>query len=52
MPATIVSDMGPASYLNLTEDEVKQCTPELETYFKPAVSRREQFEGGKGQQCA
>jgi len=42
MPITIVSDMGPAPYFNLTEDEVKQCTPELETYlagFKSAFSR-------------
>jgi SRSO17 transposase len=47
MPTTIISDAVPAPYFNLTEREVKQCMPELETYlalFKIGFSRREQFE--------
>jgi SRSO17 transposase len=47
MPTTIISDSVPAPYFNLTEREVKQCLPDLETYldaFKAGFSRREQFE--------
>src|SRR5450759_2848101 len=47
MPTTIISDTVPAPYFNLTEREVKQCLPELETYlelFKSALGRRDQFE--------
>ncbi len=47
MPTRIISDAVPAPYFNLTEYEVKQCMPELETYldeFKAGFSRRDQFE--------
>jgi SRSO17 transposase len=47
MPITIISEAVPAPYFNLTEREVKQCMPELETYldrFKVGFNRREQFE--------
>jgi len=47
MPRTIISDTVPAPYFNLTEREVKQCLPELESYldlFKVGFRRREQFE--------
>jgi SRSO17 transposase len=47
MPSTIISDAVPAPYCNLTERDIKQCLPELESYleeFKVGFSRREQFE--------
>ena len=47
MPTTIISDGVPAPHFNLTEREVKQCLPELESYverFKASFSRREQYE--------
>ena len=33
MPSMIISDSVPAPYFNLTEREVKQCLPELESYL-------------------
>jgi SRSO17 transposase len=47
MPSTIISDTVRAPYFNLTERDVKQCLPELETYlelFKAGFGRREQYE--------
>lgn len=47
MPRTIISDSVPAPYFNLTEREVKQCMPELESYldeFTAGFGRRDQFE--------
>jgi SRSO17 transposase len=47
MPTLIISDTVQAPNFNLTEREVKQCLPELESYleeFKAGFGRREQFE--------
>ncbi len=47
MPKTIVRDTYPAPQFNLTEREVEQCMPELESYleqFRASFGRREQFE--------